>query len=532
MCRPCSSANMLNIFIISTNYALSFIVTPSVPESTHLTDEFKRPVDPCSDSDYHSMTSSQSNSTESLDNLVERAMSDPNCLTAQLDFGKLLPIHYAKQERRGSAGNFSQLAKDNNFMQYQPRLYQRRNSFLTDHLIRNAKALHIEASYSVDYSEKYDDHQGLTAFSKGPKAVLVRPANIAHHLDVPQVPQAFSQMTIPNMMYLPPPSPRYPIFDPTKPPPVLVHRGMNFVSPRYTVLTRNKQPPADVEKPTQIETVITQKVANIEYYRPREMREITTPAPATDVSEKPTKTLSEPKFNLVQPVIDVTNKIGHIFESKPKPVPSRPSKIAANFSEQPQTPPPSVKSKVKDPFPALLPEPSPQRYIVPPKLPATSLAAIVRMAPHAPPQQRMILTKSEPTKPPGGSRPASLLSNTGMLNVNTWLKSLRLHKYQWLFADMTYEKMLAVNEEYLERLSITKGARNKLVISIQKLHDRVKVLDKVEKDLSTEDILLGEAIDEIVLVAQTPMLPASTTDPTNIATKLVNILTMGMNNFV
>lgn len=475
-----------------------------------MTDEFTRPVESSTDSDYQSMSSSQSNSVESLDNLVERAMSNPNSLTAQLDFSKLLPIHYAKQERRGSAGNFSQLLEnDIRDSPSLPRLYQRRNSFLTDHSIRNSKALYIDASDSDDYMDKYNDH-GFTAFSKGPKAVLVRPANIGHFLEVPAIPKPFSPLGVPNMMHLPPPTPAYPVFDSTKPPPVLVHRGMSFESPRYTVLTRSKHTPVKpVDTPKEV----------IEYYRPKEMRVPITQAPSTGITDKHTPTKSEPIFHLKQPSINITNNIGHIFESKPELI--RTSKIAANFSEPPRTPPSAVKTNPKEQFPALLPQPIPQRYIVPPK-PATSLASIVRMAPQAPPQQRMILTKSEATKPSTSSA-----TSTGMQNVNSWLKSLRLHKYQWLFASMTYEQMLNVNEGYLESLNITKGARNKLVLSIQKLNDRIEGLEKVEKGLIAGDMLLSDAVDEMILVAQTPMLPALATDPKNVASKLVNLLTMG-----
>lgn len=35
-------------------------------------------------------------------------------------------------------------------------------------------------------------------------------------------------------------------------------------------------------------------------------------------------------------------------------------------------------------------------------------------------------------------------------DVPTWLKSLRLHKYAYLFQQMTYEEMLSVSEEWLE----------------------------------------------------------------------------------
>ena len=34
-------------------------------------------------------------------------------------------------------------------------------------------------------------------------------------------------------------------------------------------------------------------------------------------------------------------------------------------------------------------------------------------------------------------------------DVPLWLKSLRLHKYQYLFTDMEYEQMLSMTEDYL-----------------------------------------------------------------------------------
>lgn len=40
----------------------------------------------------------------------------------------------------------------------------------------------------------------------------------------------------------------------------------------------------------------------------------------------------------------------------------------------------------------------------------------------------------------------------GMSTVAQWLKSLRLHKYVWLFTNMSYEQMMAMDEKYLEKL--------------------------------------------------------------------------------
>jgi hypothetical protein len=36
-------------------------------------------------------------------------------------------------------------------------------------------------------------------------------------------------------------------------------------------------------------------------------------------------------------------------------------------------------------------------------------------------------------------------------DVPVWLKSLRLHKYQHLFAELGYEEMLTMQETYLEQ---------------------------------------------------------------------------------
>lgn len=39
----------------------------------------------------------------------------------------------------------------------------------------------------------------------------------------------------------------------------------------------------------------------------------------------------------------------------------------------------------------------------------------------------------------------------GMSMVAQWLKNLRLHKYVWLFNNVSYEEMMAMDEEYLEK---------------------------------------------------------------------------------
>lgn len=40
----------------------------------------------------------------------------------------------------------------------------------------------------------------------------------------------------------------------------------------------------------------------------------------------------------------------------------------------------------------------------------------------------------------------------GMSTVGQWLKTLRLHKYVWLFTNITYDQMMAIDDKYLEKL--------------------------------------------------------------------------------
>nr|XP_034996917.1 protein Smaug homolog 1 [Zootoca vivipara] len=71
---------------------------------------------------------------------------------------------------------------------------------------------------------------------------------------------------------------------------------------------------------------------------------------------------------------------------------------------------------------------------------------------------------------------------SGMKDVPAWLKSLRLHKYAALFSQMTYDDMMSLTECQLEAQNVTKGARHKIVISIQKLKERQNLLKSLERE--------------------------------------------------
>ncbi|XP_017695078.1 PREDICTED: protein Smaug homolog 2 [Lepidothrix coronata] len=101
---------------------------------------------------------------------------------------------------------------------------------------------------------------------------------------------------------------------------------------------------------------------------------------------------------------------------------------------------------------------------------------------HAPlsPQSSVASSGSEHTEEPGG-RNSFQEDGSGMKDVPSWLKSLRLHKYAALFAQMSYEEMMTLTEHHLESQNVTKGARHKIALSIQKLRERQSVLRALEK---------------------------------------------------
>ncbi|XP_031179362.1 protein Smaug homolog 1 isoform X6 [Sander lucioperca] len=107
---------------------------------------------------------------------------------------------------------------------------------------------------------------------------------------------------------------------------------------------------------------------------------------------------------------------------------------------------------------------------------------------------------------PSSSVPATIntvgTGGGGNANVPAWLKSLRLHKYAALFSTMTYDEMMSLTEEQLEK--VTKGARHKIVISILKLKERQNLLRSLEKDV-LEGSNLRAPLQELHQMIMTPI---------------------------
>ncbi|XP_066560083.1 protein Smaug homolog 2 isoform X2 [Amia ocellicauda] len=125
---------------------------------------------------------------------------------------------------------------------------------------------------------------------------------------------------------------------------------------------------------------------------------------------------------------------------------------------------------------------------------------------HAPlsPQSSVASSGSEQTEDQSSARNTFQEEGSGMKDVPTWLKSLRLHKYASLFSQLTYEEMMILTEQHLESQNVTKGARHKIALSIQKLRERQSVLKSLEKDI-LEGGNLRNALQELQQIIITPI---------------------------
>ncbi|KAJ8945428.1 hypothetical protein NQ318_009884 [Aromia moschata] len=91
-----------------------------------------------------------------------------------------------------------------------------------------------------------------------------------------------------------------------------------------------------------------------------------------------------------------------------------------------------------------------------------------------------------------------------MKSIVSWLKSLRLHKYSWVFNNLTYSQMINLTEDTLQGIGITKGARHKLLLSIAKLKERSSMLTELETEvMNGGDINI--ALRKLKNVLQSPL---------------------------
>lgn len=128
------------------------------------------------------------------------------------------------------------------------------------------------------------------------------------------------------------------------------------------------------------------------------------------------------------------------------------------------------------------------------------------------------------------STKTSQSNQAGMSKVNEWLKSLRLHKYQNIFIPLTYDQMMEVTEEYLTSMGVTKGARNKLIICIQKLKDRFHTLEQFENDLINGTVSVSTVLAEMSEILKSPIKPIDLYNNEDVATQFMKVLALGKAN--
>ncbi|KAJ8684429.1 hypothetical protein QAD02_020221 [Eretmocerus hayati] len=126
--------------------------------------------------------------------------------------------------------------------------------------------------------------------------------------------------------------------------------------------------------------------------------------------------------------------------------------------------------------------------------------------------------------------------DSGMRDVPAWLKTLRLHKYSYLFTNLSYEEMLELTEERLAEQGVTKGARHKLALSISKLQQRYQTLLNLEKDILTlhrdtsqtasfaQKPLLVNVLDELKAILVTPLKPSQENAPQDIPAQFTKVI--------
>lgn len=112
-----------------------------------------------------------------------------------------------------------------------------------------------------------------------------------------------------------------------------------------------------------------------------------------------------------------------------------------------------------------------------------------------------------------------------MKSIVSWLKSLRLHKYSWVFNNLTYKQMLSLTDESLQSIGITKGARHKLLLNIAKLRDRSTMLSELEAEVMNGGDLLN-ALKKLKSVLQSPL---QVTNGEDLTSQFVKVMGKGNN---
>ncbi|XP_074789443.1 uncharacterized protein LOC141974088 isoform X2 [Athene noctua] len=139
-------------------------------------------------------------------------------------------------------------------------------------------------------------------------------------------------------------------------------------------------------------------------------------------------------------------------------------------------------------------------------------APLLGPTPPCSPKSSVASWGSEQTEEPAGGCNTFEEEGSGMKDVPSWLESLGLREYTALFSQMTYEEMMRLTEHHLESQNVPRGARQRILLSIQKLRERPSVLRALEKRILWGGSL-WPALQELRQIIVTPIKASNAAAP-------------------
>ncbi|XP_074789430.1 protein Smaug homolog 2-like [Athene noctua] len=133
---------------------------------------------------------------------------------------------------------------------------------------------------------------------------------------------------------------------------------------------------------------------------------------------------------------------------------------------------------------------------------------------HAPllPQSSVASWGSEQTEEPAGGRNTFEEEGSGMKDVPSWLESLGLQEYTALFSQMTYEEMMTLTEHHLESQNVPRGVRQRILLCIQNLRERLRIVRALAKHIIA-GCSLWMVMQELQKIIVTPIKASNAAAP-------------------
>ena len=89
--------------------------------------------------------------------------------------------------------------------------------------------------------------------------------------------------------------------------------------------------------------------------------------------------------------------------------------------------------------------------------------------------------------------------------VPAWLKHLRLHKYTDYIMGLTYQELMELTDEKLQKMNVTQGARKKLLLNIEKLSERPQALTAISTSLENDDCDIKSILVDLETIIRSPI---------------------------